>query len=200
MRPPSEEFQYDSAGRGTKLQQSARADQRARRVYELRIVKGMSYTQIASELGLSAASVKNLYVRAQRLLIPADETEESRITALEKLNYDEQFVRAIMNADHVLVSFGKVVYDNAGNQMNDLTPKLHAIDRLLKIYKERRDILGYTAPSKRVLEVVSEDTFDKAIRELNERAAELEREAERQKKDLSPAESVHLTGRADPLL
>lgn len=181
VRAPSPEFQNTETDGFTTSLSTAALNARARKVYDMKIIEGKSYVQIADELGIDQGTARRAYTRAQKVLIPSDDTDEARITALEKLQYDEQFVRAIMESDHVLVSFGKVVTDSAGQAQYDLMPKLQAFDRLLKIYKERRDIMGYTAPSKRVLEVVSEDTFDKAIRELNERAAELEREAERKK-------------------
>ena len=61
--------------------------------------------------------------------------------------------------------------------MRTVPPKLQAIDRLLKIERERRTIIGYTAPSKRVLEVITEDQLDRAIRQYNEEAEVLERDA-----------------------
>jgi uncharacterized membrane protein YgaE (UPF0421/DUF939 family) len=55
--------------------------------------------------------------------------------------------------------------------------KLRAIDLLLKIERERRTIIGYTAPSKRVMEVITEDQLDRAIRQYIEEAEALERDA-----------------------
>jgi hypothetical protein len=83
-------------------------------------------------------------------------------------------------ARHVLVSHGKVArrFVNGGPEvLEDYLPKLRAIDLLLKIERERRTIIGYTAPSKRVLEVITEDQLERAIRQYIAEAEALERDA-----------------------
>ena len=40
----------------------------------------------------------------------------------------------------------------------------------------RRSIIGYTAPSRRVLEVITEDQLERALRQYNEEAEVLERD------------------------
>jgi hypothetical protein len=106
------------------------------------------------------------------MLIPKQEVEVAKEIALEKIDIWEQMALDVYHRKHVMVNFGKVV-DGA----EDFGPKLMALDRLIKLETLRKSIVGYTAPSKRVLEVVSEDAFSKAIDALNAQAAELERQA-----------------------
>jgi len=156
------------------IKRKALADERALTAYKLRVERGLGYAQIGEELGISAQGAKDAYDRGRLMLIPTEEVEAAKETALEKLDRYEQMALDVYHQEHVLVNFGKVVHG-----VQDYGPKLQAIDRLLKIAHERRNIIGYTAPSKRVVEVITEDALDKAIRELNEQAQQLEREAAR---------------------
>ena len=82
--------------------------------------------------------------------------------------------------DIVMVNFGKVIYDLDPKTHPEAKPLLDyghrqgIMDRLIKIERERQAILGYKAPSKRVLEVITADMFDKAIAQLNADAEALE--------------------------
>lgn len=154
------------------------ADTRAVRAVHLKIVESKTYGQIAEELGISAQAAQAAYKRGVKMLVPEDEVIDSKRIALQKLDVWEQMALEIYNAEHIMVNFGKVVYG-----VFDYGPKLQAIDRLIKIERERRAIIGYSAPSKRVLEVVTADVFDKAIEQLNKEAADLERVT--QAKDLA---------------
>jgi hypothetical protein len=106
------------------------------------------------------------------MLIPKDDIESAKEIALEKINHWEAKCWEIYDQDHVMVNFGRVV-----EGIQDYGPKIQVIDRLVKLERLRMEIIGYKAPTKRVLEVVTEDVFDKAIAELNEQAARLERDA-----------------------
>lgn len=177
-RPMADTFEPDQNGnygdiRGEKkARRTAIADERAVRAVHLRITKAWSYAQIGNELGITAPAAIAAYRRGVAMLTPKEEIEEAKQIALQKLDVWEQEVLAILHSTHVMVNFGRVV-----EGIEDMGPKLQAIDRLVKIERERRAIIGYNAPNKRVLEVVTEDVFERAIRELNADAARLEREA-----------------------
>jgi hypothetical protein len=112
--------------------------------------------------------------------VPRDEFNEAKMLALQKLDIWEQMALEQYHARHILVSHGKVarrLVNGEPEVLEDLLPKLRAIDLLLKIERERRTIVGYTAPSKRVLEVITEDQLDRAIRQYIEEAEALERDA-----------------------
>jgi hypothetical protein len=169
--PETENANAETVGRGARRQ--SRADARSVRAVHLRTVDGKNWPQIGRELDITPQAAQAAYKRGVLMLVPRDDIETYRELALQKLDIWEQEVLAILRNEHVMVNFGKVVpgvYDDG--------PKLAAIDRLVKIERERRAIVGYSAPSKRVLEVVGEDAFDRAIRQLNEDAARLERDAE----------------------
>jgi hypothetical protein len=81
------------------------------------------------------------------------------------------------------VSFGKVARRLVNGEpeiLEGYIPKLRVIDVLLKIEREPRTIIGYTAPSKRVVEVITEDQLDRApantsrMQRLERDAAEIE--------------------------
>lgn len=147
----------------------------------MRIVENKSYTQIAAAIGLgSATAAKAAYDRGVLMLIPKEEIEASKIIALQKLDQWERMTLEEYHAKHILVNFGKAVKNEVtGEYFEDSGAKMACMGMLIRIERERRAILGYSAPSKRVLEVVTADVFDKAITQLNEEAAALERQAQR---------------------
>jgi len=162
-------------GRGRNTRKQTQADERAARAVHLRVVEGWSYSKIGDELGMSAPGALAAYQRGVILLVPKDEIDLARQTALAKLDQWEEELLVIARGQHPLVNFGKVVYGE-----HDIAVNIAAWDRVIKVERERRAIQGYSAPSKRVLEVISEDSFDKAIRELNQQAEQLERDSELQ--------------------
>jgi hypothetical protein len=80
--------------------------------------------------------------------VPRDAMDEAKALALQKLDHWEQMALEQYHARHVLVSHGKVarrVVNGEPEVLEDCLPKLRAIDLLLKIERERRTIMGYTA-------------------------------------------------------
>ena len=188
----SDETQNGTATAGSthlgRVRRRGIADERAVRAVHLRTVESNTWQQIGNELGVTAGAAQAAYNRGVLLLVPKDDIDFYRGLALQKLDIWEQEVLEIFRKDHPLVNFGKVVFGEF-----DESVKLAAMDRLIKIERERRAIMGYSAPSKRVLEVISEDAFDRAIRELNVQAEQLEHDTEVQdqlKEALGPAPSA----------
>jgi hypothetical protein len=60
--------------------------------------------------------------------------------------YDE--VLDILQADHVMVSHGRVVYDQDGNPLPDYDIKLRAVDRALRARESFRRLFGLDQPTK----------------------------------------------------
>jgi hypothetical protein len=146
----------------------------------MRSMEGKTYAQIGAVLGISAGSAQDAYRRAVAMSVPRDAMDEAKALALQKLDIWEQMALEQYHARHVLVSFGKVAQRRINGELEEIedhAPKLQALDRLLKIENIRRSILGYTAPSKRVLEVITEDQLDRAIRQYIQEAEALERDA-----------------------
>ena len=157
----------------------ALADQRAMMALEMRSVEGKTYAQIGADLGISPGSAQDAYRRGVAMSVPRDAMDEAKALALQKLDIWEQMALEQYHARHVLVSHGKVARRLVNGELEvveDYLPKLRAIDLLLKIERERRTIIGYTAPSRRVLEVITEDQLERALRQYNEEAERLERE------------------------
>lgn len=156
------------------------ANERATKAVHLRHTKSWTYQQIGSELGITPQAAKAAYERGVKMLVPREDIDEARRTALAKLDQWEQMMLEEYYREIVMVNFGKVIFDKDPKEHSDAKPILDyshrqgLMDRLIKIERERQAILGYKAPSKRVLEVITADMFDKAIAQLNADAEALE--------------------------
>lgn len=176
--PPERENANANESSRSRAQRRYQADERAVKAVEMRHAKSMNWSQIARELGVTPQGAKNAYDRGVIALIPRSDVDSYREMALAKLDLWEQLTLDLYSKTYVTVNFGKLVTDADGVPVEDWAPKRQLIETLLKIEKERRAICGYSAPNKRVLEVVGEDAFDRAIRELNQDAERLERETQ----------------------
>ena len=181
-RPPEQTMGELSAqtdplrGPKSKTQRQSLANERAARAVDLRTRGSKTYQQIGEELGITPQAAKAAYERGVKMLVPREEIDEARQVALAKLDQWEQMMIEEYHREVVMVNFGKVIHDDSGAPMLDFSHRQGIMDRLIKIERERRAVQGYQAPSKRVLEVITADMFDKAIKQLNAEAAELERQ------------------------
>src|SRR5690606_28804166 len=91
-----------------------------------------TYQQIADELGYPDKSVA--YRAVQRALKAAirEPGEELLALELERLDRLARAAEEVLEAHHVKVAGGEIVYDEAGQPLEDTKPVLEAIDRLLK--------------------------------------------------------------------
>ncbi|MFI5687889.1 hypothetical protein [Streptomyces sp. NPDC051636] len=133
----------DGRGRFSRTLQGAQRDAYAAQLRAQR----WTYQQIADELGIDKSNAIMAVRRAIRDACagPGKELVDLEVTRLEAM-YDE--VLDILNADHVLVSHGKVIYDQAGNPLPDYDIKLRAIDRALRARESFRKLLGLDAAVK----------------------------------------------------
>jgi hypothetical protein len=119
-----------------------------------------TYQQIADELGWDHKSSAVTAVRRalrDACAGPAKELVEMESARLEAM-YDE--VLTVLQADHVMVSHGRVVYDEHGNPLPDYDIKLRAVDRALRTRESFRKLMGLDQPTKvdaRVTEVTQQD-------------------------------------------
>ena len=74
--------------------------------------------------------------------------EELLALELERLDRLARAAEEVLEAHHVKVAGGEIVYDEAGQPLEDTKPVLEAIDRLLKIQERRARLLGLDAPVK----------------------------------------------------
>lgn len=110
--------------------------------------KGYTYQQIADELGESGAPA--VYRRVQRAIsrVIQEPAEEVRTFELDRLDRMWREVEAILEAEHIVVQHGKVVYTNTGEPLPDHDSKMRAVASLLKIQERRAKLLGLDAATK----------------------------------------------------
>lgn len=132
------------SGRYERTLASAERDAQAARLR----AQHWTYQQIADELGYPDKSVA--YRAVQRALRAAirEPGEELLALELERLDRLARAAEEVLEAHHVKVAGGEIVYDEAGQPLEDTRPVLEAIDRLLKIQERRARLLGLDAPVK----------------------------------------------------
>ncbi len=134
--------------------------EREARALELRKA-GATYEAIAADLGLSNRTAgRRVVVRALQRLTdePAAEVKALELKRLDAL-YELAFAEAA--ARHLLVR-GSDVFD-----LEDVGPKLKAIEVCLTVMERRAKLLGLDAPAKARVEVITEDAVDAEIRRLS---------------------------------
>ena len=97
-----------------------------------------------------------------------EEIHEARQAALHKYELWEQEALRVLAKEHPVVSWGRLIPG-----LVDDGPKLQAIDRLLKIERRRAEIMGYDAPKRKELTVISESMIDAEIARLEAELAEM---------------------------
>lgn len=132
------------SGRYERTLASAERDAQAARLR----AQHWTYQQIADELGYPNRS--EAYRAVQRALKAAirEPGEELLALELERLDRLARAAEEVLEAHHVKVAGGEIVYDEAGQPLEDTKPVLEAIDRLLKIQERRARLLGLDAPVK----------------------------------------------------
>lgn len=111
-------------------------------------LEGKTWQQVADELGYS--SMAHAHKDVTRALDAARKdlalvAEQHRELELQRLDSLEASARAVLDAAHIVVQHGKVVYDDDG-PLVDHDPALRAVDRLLKIAERRAKLLGLDQP------------------------------------------------------
>lgn len=111
--------------------------------------RGMSYRQIAEQLGYADESNVARAVRKVLLETVQEAGDELRAVEVARLDAMLRVAWEVMETQHVTVQHGKVVVDlDTGEPLRDHGPTLAAIDRVLKIAGQRAELLGLNAPKK----------------------------------------------------
>ena len=133
-----------------KLMQTAESVEIDAKACELRS-RGWPYRDIAAELGIGYSEA---YKRVQRGMarIVQEPAEQARQFELDRLDRMYRKIEQILEADHIVVQHGKVVYDETGEPLPDHDPRMRAVATLLKIQERRSKLLGLDAASKMQLE------------------------------------------------
>jgi hypothetical protein len=126
----------------------ARATEVRQRCLDLRVT-GMSFSQIATAVGLSkTAVVKHVHRALDDIVKQTDETAERlRSLEIERLDKLQRAAERVLARNHVFVNAGKVVYDGQ-TKLEDDGPVLNAVDRLLRIAERRARLMGLDAPKR----------------------------------------------------
>lgn len=134
--------------------------------------RSMGYREIGEQLGVTTSAAHRMVERALAA-IPTEHAEAVRANELRKLDALERAALTVLEARHVTVSNGKLIYDGDEPLLDD-APVLNAIDRLLRVSESRRKLLGLDAPNR--VEVVTLDYLDAEIARLSaQHAAESHR-------------------------
>jgi hypothetical protein len=125
--------------------------------------RGWTYQRIANEQGYANESGARKAVERAMSSGIRESNEEAKTLLLADLNAAKQAVWAVLEANHLVISDGRVVHLD-GAPIPDDDPVLRAVDRLVKIDQEIAKIYGAYAPVKS--EVITMDAVEAEIRKL----------------------------------
>lgn len=151
-------------GRFTRTLESQERDAQACRMR----AAGHSFAEIGLHLGYGSAAHAHRAIKrvmTETIAEPADDLRRTELDRLDrelvKLDALERRVAGVLDAAHVTVSNGRVMYLD-GQPLPDDAPLLSAVDRLVKITESRtrisesrRKLLGLDAPTKLMSETVA---------------------------------------------
>jgi hypothetical protein len=165
---------------------------------------GMSLERIAAALGFaSRGHAHDAIARALRDT-PYDGAEDDKLLDLMRIDRLIEQAWTVMHAKHVTVSHGKIIVRQVGVERDedgierldmdgqpipvyedviDDAPVLAAIREIRQLVKRRAEIIGYDAPLKTRIEVITEDAVDAECERL---LAEI---AEREKREAAAADT-----------
>lgn len=117
---------------------------------------GWSYRRIAEHFDLSTSGVHEAIQKVLHATVE-EPAADVRKLELERLDVAYAAVVKVLEAKHVTVSHGKVIYQGEEPLLDD-GPVLAAVDRLLKIQERRARLLGLDAP--KAVELGGKLTYD----------------------------------------
>lgn len=181
-------------GRGGngKFTRTAESRKRDHKAAELR-GQGWSYDRIAAELKMASRGHAHDAVMRAYADIPSEGSEQAKRLDLERIDRLIEHAWQIMLRDHVTVSQGRVVgkvtgverdgngeplYDGDGKpvliyeDILDDGPALAAIREIRGLLERRAKIIGYEAPARSRVEVITEDVVDAELADLARQVAE----------------------------
>lgn len=127
--------------------------------------EGWTYQRIANEVGFANPSSAHKAVQRALKACVRDANDTAVHLELNSLNEMAREAWGVLQRTHVVVSQGRVV-ELDGVALPDDAPVLAAIDRLLKIQERRSKLLGLDMPTRSTVQVITEDSVDAAIAEL----------------------------------
>ena len=133
--------------------------------------RGWTYDRIAGEMGYSDRSGARKAVERSMANSVRETTEAAKTLLIADLEAAKQAVWAVLEANHLVISEGRVVTLD-GDPLPDDEPVLKAVDRLVKIDQELAKIYGAYAPAKH--EVRTIDAIDARLLELADSLASVD--------------------------
>lgn len=153
---------------------------RRARIVELRDA-GLTFREIAAEVGLAVPTVWQHYQKAMRD-IPASAVAahrelitQRRDEQLRRIDMEREAVMEVLAARHVTVSNGQIIRED-GQPILDDGPVLTAVDRLVRLDDQEAKLLGLYAPTKSRIEVLDDDVARQLVEQLEAELAELQHE------------------------
>lgn len=125
--------------------------------------RGWTYDRIANEMSYTDRSAARKAVERALARDIRESNEEAKALLLLDLNAAKQAVWAVLEANHLVISDGRVVKLD-DTPIPDDDPVLRAVDRLVKIDQEIAKIYGAYAPTRS--EVITMDAIEAEIRKL----------------------------------
>ena len=96
---------------------------------------------------------------------------------LEKLDARERRLHDVLAHEHILVQWGKIVYDKEGEAVKDDSIVIQVDRQLNAIAVRRAHLLGLDAPKKRTLWEVTDEVLDHLIETSEQELAAAQHEA-----------------------
>jgi Sigma-70, region 4 len=146
---------------------NAETDEKAARLR----AQGCTYPQIAQVMG---CTVSTAWKRVQRAIaaVPVEAVGELRAIECQRLDAVIARLWGVVHADHPLVSHGR-----RWDDLQDAGPVLQALHGIVRASESKRKLLGLDAPSRSVVEVITEDVVDAELRRLESEMAALDESA-----------------------
>ena len=176
-------------GRFTRTAESRRRDHRAA---ELR-GQGWSYDRIAAELKMASRGHAHDAVMRAFAEIPTEESAQAKALDLERIDRLIEWNWAVMLRPHLAHSNGKVIRRFAGIERDedgierldmdgkpipvfedvlDDGPGQASAREIRGLLERRAKIIGYDAPARSRVEVITEDVVDAELADLAQKVAE----------------------------
>jgi hypothetical protein len=109
---------------------------------------GLSQVDVATRFNLSQSRVSQIILEV-KAAIPPDDLTDWRLRAFETLKVLHADMVATATADPPpAFHAGEVLKDDNGNVVRDLTTRMHAIDRVVKLQERAGRSMGTDAPAK----------------------------------------------------
>lgn len=175
MANPNQDARGNYNGRYVRTLDTIKRDAEAARLYG----QGFSYREVGEQLGISKRAAISAVQRAAREILKGPAHE---VLALHTSRLEWAYGKAveIAEAEHLVVSHGKVICDADGNPLRDHGPILAALREARATLESFRALMGLNQPVKidaTVTEVTQQDVELQEM--LHEAKAKMQAEEQR---------------------